>query len=266
MIQIIFSIHVIVFCSVVSSPLRKSRGRGTTTASQSSRTASQSSSTRTTPPGSRTSSSSSATSTQRALNNTSAMKRAYSTSTASETASQSRRSPSPVNTTPAVEPVEQRWEESEGTYLHKKFKKMASAVQSVDSEPPARQVTKQSTEKTTASMTIPPPTTASISGVPIPTVIFDRPEFPDDRPISQAERRRVSIPPVVSQFPLKHSALSMLLPSAQPIPTTPSTLTLSSNVYVPAPSPSPSKVGHQIPLVVTQQVSGECRIFWLPDL
>ena len=34
----------------------------------------------------------------------------------------------PVQATPAVEPVEQRWEESEGKYMHKKFKKMASSA------------------------------------------------------------------------------------------------------------------------------------------
>ena len=35
----------------------------------------------------------------------------------------------PKPATPAVEPVEQRWEESEGKYMHKKFKKMASSNQ-----------------------------------------------------------------------------------------------------------------------------------------
>ena len=34
----------------------------------------------------------------------------------------------PVPVTPSVEPVEQRWEESEGKYMHKKFKKMASSA------------------------------------------------------------------------------------------------------------------------------------------
>ena len=42
--------------------------------------------------------------------------------------------PSPPKV-PAVEPVEQRWEETEGKYLHKKFKKMATATAAADDEP-----------------------------------------------------------------------------------------------------------------------------------
>ena len=38
---------------------------------------------------------------------------------------------------PSVQPVEQRWEESEGMYLHKKFKKMASSA-AVVTMPPAQ--------------------------------------------------------------------------------------------------------------------------------
>ena len=236
----------------MSSPLRKSRGRGT--AATSSRTASQSSSSRTTPPGSRASSSSSTTSTQRALNTPSAMKRTHSYSSASESLSRQRRSPSPVNTTPAVEPVEQRWEESEGTYLHKKFKKMASAVQSVEStHAQVADAAKGSTENTTPSLiTNPSPSiTATVPAVPIPTVIFDKPELPKRHSLTDPH---LSASSVGSQFPLKHSALSMLAPSAQPVNPMPSTLSLSSNVYVPAPSPSPRKVVPQIPLVLSQQV------------
>ena len=182
------------------------------------------------------------------------MKRTHSYSSASEPLAHQRRSPSPVNTTPAVEPVEQRWEESEGTYLHKKFKKMASAVQSVEStHAHASDAAKESIEKTTSSLNIPPspPTTGTVPAVPIPTVIFDKPVLPNRLSITDP---RFSTPSVGSQFPLKHSALSMLAPSALPVYTTPSTLSHSSNVYVPAPSSSPSKVVQQIPLVVTQQV------------
>ena len=41
----------------------------------------------------------------------------------------------PVPVTPSVEPVEQRWEESEGKYMHKKFKKMASSAVEEAKEP-----------------------------------------------------------------------------------------------------------------------------------
>ena len=182
------------------------------------------------------------------------MKRTHSYSSTSDPLPHQRRSPSPVNTTPAVEPVEQRWEESEGTYLHKKFKKMASAVQSVEStHAQVGDAAKGQTEKTTSSLIMPPspPNTATVPAVPIPTVIFDKPDLPNRLSITDP---RISASSVGSQFPLKHSALSMLAPSAQPVNTAPSTLSLSSNVYVPAPSPSPSKVVQQIPLVVTQQV------------
>ena len=183
------------------------------------------------------------------------MKRTYSNSATSGSSSQQRRSPSPVNTTPAVEPVEQRWEESEGTYLHKKFKKMASAVQSVDSTPEQLlETAKDSTQKTNASTSLPSSTitTTAIPVVPIPTVIFEKPDLSYES--ASRNERRMSSPSLSSQFPLKHSALSMLQPSTQPIQTTPSTMNLSSRVYVPAPSPSPSKMRQQIPLVVTQQV------------
>ena len=178
----------------------------------------------------------------------------HNSTTSAMPTSQQRRSPSPVNTTPAVEPVEQRWEESEGTYLHKKFKKMASAVQSADPPPSTPKVAKESTEKTVVSTIIPPPT-ATISAIPIPTFLLDKPDLPNTT-TSQVEPPRMAVfPPVVNQFPenwLKHSALSMLKPSAQPLQTTPSTLAVSTKVYVPAPSPSPSKVVQQLPIIVTQ--------------
>ena len=131
---------------------------------------------------------------------------------------------------------------------------MAAAVQPVQSTPAqVADEAKEPTEKTTSSLIIPPspPTTATVPTVPIPTVIFDKPDLPNRLSITDP---RISEPSVGSHFPLTHSALSMLAPSAQPVNTTPSTLSLSSNVYVPAPSPSPSKVVQQIPLVVTQQV------------
>ena len=225
--------------------MRKSRGRGATATS--SRTASQSSSSRTTPPGSRASSSSSNTSTQRALNNHSNMKRTHSTSVASESSSNQRPALSPVNTTPAVEPVEQRWEESEGTYLHKKFKKMASAVQSTEANPSkSSESTKESTDS------IPAPST-SIPTVPIPTVIFEKHDLPTGS--STSMNPTISAPLLSSQFPLKHSALSMLAPSAQPVQTAATTIPLSSKVYVPAPSPSPNKSGQPVLHRETQQVN-----------
>ena len=50
--------------------------------------------------------------------------------------------PLAVPVTPAVEPVEQRWEESEGKYMHKKFKKMASSAVE-DAKEPSQQTLQQ---------------------------------------------------------------------------------------------------------------------------
>ena len=100
-----------------------------------------------------------------------------------------------------------------------------------------------------------PPPTATMSAVPIPTFLLDKPDLPATM-TSQVEQHRVAVfPPLLNQFPLKHSALSMLLPSAQPVQTTPSTLAVSTKVYVPAPSPWPSKVFQQLPIIVTQVVN-----------
>ena len=182
------------------------------------------------------------------------MKRTHSNSVTSEAPVNQRQPLSPVNTTPAVEPVEQRWEESEGTYLHKKFKKMASAVQSVEANPStAIESTKESSERiptATISSSIP---STSIPTVPIPTVIFEKHDLPVRSSTSMDPP--TPAPAFSSQFPLKHSALSMLAPSAQPIPNTPATMTLSSKVYVPAPSPSPSKSGQSMVHRDTQQVN-----------
>ena len=168
--------------------------------------------------------------------------------------SEPRRSPSPVNTTPAVEPVEQRWEESEGTYLHKKFKKMASAVQLVEPTPPTTEVAKESTEKTIAPTIIHPPPATMPAG-PIPTFLLDKPQLPATTSCQADWPRLAVLPHGGNQIPdnwLKHSALSMLKPSAQPVQTIPSTLAVSTKVYVPAPSPSSSRVVQQLPVRVTQ--------------
>ena len=239
--------------SSVSSPMRKSRARGRAAAST--RHASQSSSSRPTPPGSRASSSSSTTSTQRALNTASAVKRTHSSNSAMGT--QQRCSPSPVNTTPAVEPVEQRWEESEGTYLHKKFKKMASAVQSEESsssqQPETSNASIQGTISASISSNTSPSATVHMPSVPIPTVLFEKPNIPGG--IRLPIEPPISVNHPRSQFPLKHSALSMVMSSAQPVQTAPSTLPLSSKMYVPAPSPSPIKTTQQAQRTATQQVT-----------
>ena len=78
----------------------------------------------------------------------------------------------PKPATPAVEPVEQRWEESEGKYMHKKFKKMASSNQ----EEAAAQ-----SETVTAPAAAPQAVTATTTAAP-----------------------------VFNHFPLKHSALSLV--------------------------------------------------------
>ena len=77
----------------------------------------------------------------------------------------------PKPATPAVEPVEQRWEESEGKYMHKKFKKMASSNQ----------------EQAAQSETVTAPQAAP-----------------------QATVTATSAAPVFNHFPLKHSALSLV--------------------------------------------------------
>ena len=83
--------------------------------------------------------------------------------------------------TPAVEPVEQRWEESEGKYMHKKFKKMASSVQA---------------EGESSS---PPPVTSPAS---------------TPQPASSSHPSA----PIFNHFPLKHSALSLVhATSAKPV-------------------------------------------------
>ena len=98
-----------------------------------------------------------------------------------------------------MEPVEQRWEEAEGKYLHKKFKKMASSASAVsDPTPPP----------------LPPP--------------------PPSREASPVNSWEVGVAPQVQlpqaaqapqpahAFPLKHSALSMLSsPPLQPQPPPP---------------------------------------------
>ena len=113
----------------------------------------------------------------------------------------------------------------------KKFKKMASAVQSTEANPSkSSESTKESTDS------IPAPST-SIPTVPIPTVIFEKHDLPTGS--STSMNPTISAPLLSSQFPLKHSALSMLAPSAQPVQTAATTIPLSSKVYVPAPSPSP---------------------------
>ena len=78
----------------------------------------------------------------------------------------------PKPATPAVEPVEQRWEESEGKYMHKKFKKMASSNQ---------EQAAQSAETVTAPQAAP-----------------------------QAAVTATTAVPVFNHFPLKHSALSLV--------------------------------------------------------
>ena len=244
----------LIFCSNVSSPMRKSRGRGATATS--SRTTSHSSSPRPTPPGSRASSSSSNTSTLRALNNHSTMKRTHANSVASETPSNQVKPLSPVNTTPAVEPVEQRWEESEGTYLHKKFKKMASAVQSTEAKPSTSpEIAKEMNERIPTTTVSPSVASMSIPTVPIPTVIFEKHDLQTKS--NSSMEPPTPMPSLSSQFPLKHSALSMLAPSAQPVQAPPSTMTLSSKVYVPAPSPSPSKSGQPFLHRDPQQVNND---------
>ena len=102
-----------------------------------------------------------------------------------------------------MEPVEQRWEESEGKYLHKKFKKMATASAVSDpplppSPPPPRETQPLKSWEAGAA-----PPSNSTPSVPPP---------PPPPPQSQATHG----------FPLKHSALSMLSsPPLQPEPTPP---------------------------------------------
>ena len=99
-----------------------------------------------------------------------------------------------------MEPVERRWEESEGKYLHKKFKKMASA--SSVAEPP-----------------MPPPPPREASPVTPPPAASS--QCLPGRPLAPP-------PPQAHAFPLKHSALSML--SSPPLRTIPPSATAVSGV------------------------------------
>ena len=84
----------------------------------------------------------------------------------------------PKPATPAVEPVEQRWEESEGKYMHKKFKKMASSNQ---------EQAAQSAQPAQPAETVTAPQAAPQAAVTATTAV-----------------------PVFNHFPLKHSALSLV--------------------------------------------------------
>ena len=99
--------------------------------------------------------------------------------------------------TQAVEPVEQRWEESAGIYTHKKFKKMASSVV-VTTTPPT----------TTPPPSIPVTTANAPSAMPSPP----RPEaVPMQAPPESAHLPpRQNVIPQHVNFPLKHSALSLI--------------------------------------------------------
>ena len=99
-----------------------------------------------------------------------------------------------------MEPVEQRWEESEGKYLHKKFKKMASAsaVSDPPPPPPPREASPVNVKSWEAGVPPPPPPPATLT----PPV-----QPPQASQASQAHG-----------FPLKHSALSMLSSSPPPQP------------------------------------------------
>ena len=97
-----------------------------------------------------------------------------------------------------MEPVEQRWEEAEGKYLHKKFKKMASSASAVsDPTPPP--------------LPPPPPREAS-PGNSWEVGVAPQVQLP----------QAAQAPQPAHAFPLKHSALSMLSsPPLQPQPTPP---------------------------------------------
>ena len=93
-----------------------------------------------------------------------------------------------------MEPVEQRWEEAEGKYLHKKFKKMASSASAVsDPTPPP--------------LPPPPPREAS-PGNSWEVGVAPQVQLP----------QAAQAPQPAHAFPLKHSALSMLSSSPPPQP------------------------------------------------
>ena len=99
-----------------------------------------------------------------------------------------------------MEPVERRWEESEGKYLHKKFKKMASASSVAEPPVPPPPPREASPVAHGEAATVTPPTALASSSQCLP----GRPPAP---------------PPQAHAFPLKHSALSMLSsPPLRPVP------------------------------------------------
>ena len=131
---------------------------------------------------------------------------------------------------------------------------MASAVQSTETNPStSSESTNESIDRVPASTTSSHVPSTSIPAVPIPTVIFEKHDLPTRS--STSMNPPVSAQTLSSQFPLKHSALSMLAPSAQPVQTAPYTMPLSSKIYVPAPSPSPTKSGPPVSHREAQQVN-----------
>ena len=113
--------------------------------------------------------------------------------------------------TPAMEPVSQRWEETEGKYLHKKFKKMATMK---EQEP------------------LPP----QPSPPPNPPSQLQQQQQPEVKPPSQSQAPGVQQqqqPHPMDAFPLKHSALSMLAPPSSGSKSLP--LPVVSKTYVVPP-------------------------------
>ncbi len=89
--------------------------------------------------------------------------------------------------TPKLAPVEERWEESQGKYLHKKFKKMAT---SSVAEPVEEATCHGNSNGPSTS------TPESFSSHPVPN------------------ETRVMHTPTMSSFPLKHNALSLVQDSS----------------------------------------------------
>jgi hypothetical protein len=110
-----------------------------------------------------------------------------------------------VPATPAVEPVEQRWEESEGKYMHKKFKKMASST---------------SVQEATASPATPVTLPSSQSA----------PQFMNHFPLKHSA---LSLVQAVTAAPACHQE-AVISSSYRPTPTAPTTASPPSRTTPPA--------------------------------
>jgi len=126
-----------------------------------------------------------------------------------------------------MEPVEQRWEESEGKYMHKKFKKMASSMAAAETETdpteskPLNMVTtiQRSPQKTSpVQLSLPPQQhqqqTQQQQLTQQQHQLAQQQNQLTQQQHQQQQPRIANSHQVYNHFPLKHSALSLVQTTA----------------------------------------------------